>query len=139
MIVSLRVAAIAGVWAVVASTYVEAQTTGTFPPSQQPYEITPASPPPATGQFSPNELIDAGNRRCGSYPLRYRSATGSQSRLSEVHRDPNVEPILTAGKREPTEGHDTRALQAYLGHKNIQHTVRYTELSPLRFKDFWRS
>ncbi len=29
-------------------------------------------------------------------------------------------------------GHDTRALQAYLGHKNIQHTVRYTELSPTR-------
>ncbi len=36
------------------------------------------------------------------------------------------------------KGHDTRALQAYLGHKNIQHTVRYTELSPARFKDFWR-
>ena len=36
------------------------------------------------------------------------------------------------------KGHDTRALQAYLGHKNIQHTVRYTELSPTRFKDFWR-
>jgi integrase len=34
--------------------------------------------------------------------------------------------------------HDTRALQAYLGHRNIQHTVRYTELSPMRFKDFWR-
>ena len=36
-------------------------------------------------------------------------------------------------------GKDTRSLQAYLGHKNIQHTVRYTELSPTRFKDFWRS
>jgi type 1 fimbriae regulatory protein FimB/type 1 fimbriae regulatory protein FimE len=36
------------------------------------------------------------------------------------------------------KGHDTRALQAYLGHKNIQHTVRYTEMSPTRFKDFWR-
>jgi type 1 fimbriae regulatory protein FimB/type 1 fimbriae regulatory protein FimE len=36
------------------------------------------------------------------------------------------------------KGHDTRALQAYLGHKNIQHTVRYTALSPTRFKDFWR-
>jgi type 1 fimbriae regulatory protein FimB/type 1 fimbriae regulatory protein FimE len=36
------------------------------------------------------------------------------------------------------EGHDTRALQAYLGHKNIQHTVRYTELAPTRFKNFWR-
>ena len=35
-------------------------------------------------------------------------------------------------------GHDTRALQAYLGHKNIQHTVRYTELAPTRFKSFWR-
>ena len=36
------------------------------------------------------------------------------------------------------KGHDTRALQAYLGHRNIQHTVRYTELSPGRFQDFWR-
>jgi site-specific recombinase XerD len=34
---------------------------------------------------------------------------------------------------------EPRALQAYLGHKNIQHTVPYTELSPLRFKDFWRT
>src|SRR5437764_11970248 len=36
------------------------------------------------------------------------------------------------------KAHDTRALQAYLGHKNIQHTVRHTELAPTRFKDFWR-
>jgi len=34
------------------------------------------------------------------------------------------------------KGHDTRVLQAWLGHKNIQHTVRYTELAPGRFKDF---
>ena len=36
------------------------------------------------------------------------------------------------------KGHDTRALQAYLGHRNIQHTVRYTELSPTPVRDFWR-
>jgi len=36
-------------------------------------------------------------------------------------------------------GHDTRAIQARLGHRNIQHTVRYTELAPGRFRDFWRS
>jgi site-specific recombinase XerD len=36
------------------------------------------------------------------------------------------------------KGHDTRSLQAHLGHRNIQHTVRYTELSPTRFNDFWR-
>lgn len=35
-------------------------------------------------------------------------------------------------------GQDTRAIQHYLGHKNIQHTVRYTQLSPERFKDFWK-
>jgi site-specific recombinase XerC len=35
------------------------------------------------------------------------------------------------------DGHDTRAIQHYLGHKNIQHTVRYTELSAERFKGFW--
>ena len=34
-------------------------------------------------------------------------------------------------------GTDTRTLQAYLGHKNIQHTVRYTELAPQRFRGLW--
>ncbi len=34
------------------------------------------------------------------------------------------------------KSHDTGPLQAYLGHKNIQHTVHYTELSPERFKEF---
>lgn len=36
-----------------------------------------------------------------------------------------------------SRGHDTRAIQAYLGHRQIQHTVRYTELSSKRFQDFW--
>src|SRR5258707_3643480 len=35
------------------------------------------------------------------------------------------------------DGHDTRSIQNYLGHQNIQHTVRYTELSPERFKAFF--
>ena len=35
-------------------------------------------------------------------------------------------------------GHDTRAIQGYLGHRSIQHSVRYTELTPTRFRDFWR-
>lgn len=42
------------------------------------------------------------------------------------------------GFKLANEGHDTRALQHYLGHRNIQHTVRYTELAPDRFKNFWR-
>ncbi len=42
------------------------------------------------------------------------------------------------GFKLANDGHDTRALQHYLGHKNIQHTVRYTELAPDRFKGFWK-
>jgi type 1 fimbriae regulatory protein FimE len=42
------------------------------------------------------------------------------------------------GFKLANDGHDTRALQHYLGHKNISHTVRYTELAPERFKSFWR-
>jgi type 1 fimbriae regulatory protein FimE len=40
------------------------------------------------------------------------------------------------GFKLANDGQDTRALQHYLGHKNIQHTVRY-KLSPARFKSFW--
>jgi type 1 fimbriae regulatory protein FimB/type 1 fimbriae regulatory protein FimE len=42
------------------------------------------------------------------------------------------------GFKLANEGHDTRSLQHYLGHKNIAHTVRYTELKPDRFKSFWK-
>jgi hypothetical protein len=42
------------------------------------------------------------------------------------------------GYKLANDGVDTRALQSYLGHKNIQHTVRYTEMAPGRFKGFWK-
>jgi integrase len=42
------------------------------------------------------------------------------------------------GYKLANDGRDTRSIQSYLGHKNIQHTVRYTEMSPGRFKDFWK-
>lgn len=43
----------------------------------------------------------------------------------------------STGFKLANEGRDTRSIQHYLGHKNIQHTVRYTEISPERFKNFW--
>jgi site-specific recombinase XerD len=42
------------------------------------------------------------------------------------------------GYKLANDGHDTRALQAYLGHRNIQNTTRYTALAQDRFKGFWR-
>jgi type 1 fimbriae regulatory protein FimB len=43
----------------------------------------------------------------------------------------------STGYKLANDAHDTRAIQHYLGHKNIQHTVRYTEMSPQRFNAFW--
>jgi type 1 fimbriae regulatory protein FimE len=42
------------------------------------------------------------------------------------------------GYKLANDGQDTRAIQQYLGHRNIQNTTRYTELAPDRFKDFWQ-
>jgi len=42
------------------------------------------------------------------------------------------------GYKLANESIDTRTIQGYLGHKSIQHTVRYTELAPTRFRGLWR-
>jgi type 1 fimbriae regulatory protein FimB/type 1 fimbriae regulatory protein FimE len=42
------------------------------------------------------------------------------------------------GFKLANDGVDTRTIQAYLGHKSIQHTVCYTELAPTRFKSLFR-
>jgi type 1 fimbriae regulatory protein FimB/type 1 fimbriae regulatory protein FimE len=49
----------------------------------------------------------------------------------------NLKPMRNRQISPP--GHDTRAIQDWLGHRAIQHTARYTELSQERFKDFWRT
>jgi integrase len=36
------------------------------------------------------------------------------------------------------KGYDTRLIQDYLGHKNVQHTVRYTRTAAARFEGLWR-
>ena len=43
----------------------------------------------------------------------------------------------STGFKLANDGQDTRAIQHYLGHRNIQHTVGYTQLRADRFKDFW--
>jgi integrase len=42
------------------------------------------------------------------------------------------------GYKLANDKQDTRAIQLFLGHRNIQHTVKYTELAAERFKNFWR-
>lgn len=48
-------------------------------------------------------------------------------------------PVLrhASGYKLANDRHDTRAIRHYLGHKNIQHSVRYTQLSCVRFQNLW--
>jgi site-specific recombinase XerC len=55
-----------------------------------------------------------------------------------------ISPTAPASSAESGDGSrrqntsDTRAIQLYLGHRNIQHTVLYTQLTADRFNDFWK-
>jgi hypothetical protein len=53
----------------------------------------------------------------------------------------NLFPIMlrhSTGYKLANNGHDTRSLAHYLGHRNLQSTARYTALAPDRFKGFWK-
>ena len=53
---------------------------------------------------------------------------------------PHVHPHMlrhSCGYALANKGTDTRLIQDYLGHKNIQHTVRYTKIAAKRFEGLW--
>lgn len=62
-------------------------------------------------------------------------AAGERAGLPHVH--PHV-LRHTCGHLLADAGHDTRRLQLWLGHSDIKHTARYSELSARPFADFWR-
>jgi type 1 fimbriae regulatory protein FimB/type 1 fimbriae regulatory protein FimE len=73
------------------------------------------------------------------------ASRGFQSMIERLGRDAGIglkiHPHMlrdAGGFALANAGHDTRAIQYWLGHRSIQHTVRYTELSPTRSKNFWR-
>jgi integrase len=73
------------------------------------------------------------------------SRRGFQAMLERAGKatgfDMKIHPHMlrhACGFKLANDGVDTRTIQAYLGHKSIQHTVRYTELAPTRFKSLFR-
>ena len=74
-------------------------------------------------------------------PLSTRSIRHIIARAGELASLPfHVHPHQlrhACGYYLAAQGHDTRAIQDYLGHKNIHHTVHYTQMSPQRFENFW--
>jgi integrase len=71
-------------------------------------------------RFAVNKLIEKAGERAGianSHPHMLRHACGHL--LADA-------------------GYDTRRLQLWLGHADIKHTAKYSELSAKPFTDFWR-
>jgi len=76
-------------------------------------------------------------------PMSTQGFQRIMQRLGKAAKMPfSVHPHMlrshACGFKLANQGVDTRSLQQYLRHKNIQHTVSDTELSPERFKDFWK-
>src|SRR4051794_33688154 len=86
----------------------------------------------------PSRYVFTTERRAPMSPAGFRKML---ARTGETEAFPfPVHPHMlrhACGYKLANDGQDTRALQHYLGHKNIQHTVRYTGLAADRFRSFW--
>ncbi len=75
-------------------------------------------------------------------PLNRRTAWAAIRRYGELAGLPlDTHPHMlrhACGYALADQGADTRLIQDYLGHRNIQHTVRYTATNPARFERLWR-
>jgi integrase len=81
-------------------------------------------------------VTEAGTPVTTSWFLRMVQRTGKAAKLPfPVH--PHMLRHST-GYKLANDGHDTRSLAHYLGHRNLQSTARYTALAPDRFVKFWQ-
>jgi len=81
-------------------------------------------------------VTEAGTPVTTAWFLRMIERTGKAAGLPfPVH--PHMLRHST-GYKLANDGHDTRSLAHYLGHRNLQSTARYTALAPDRFSKFWK-
>jgi integrase len=66
-----------------------------------------------------------------------RKLTARAGQLAKLPFPSSSAHAETRGFYLANRGADTRLIQDYLGHRNIQHTVRYTALVPSRFRGLW--
>jgi type 1 fimbriae regulatory protein FimB/type 1 fimbriae regulatory protein FimE len=74
-------------------------------------------------------------------PMTRSNVSKMVEKAGELADLPPTHPHMlrhTCGHLLADAGHDTRRLQLWLGHSDIKHTARYSELSARPFKDFWR-
>jgi hypothetical protein len=97
-------------------------------------------------QLFAGEMMAVGFRLTASFPQDRRLSVavrrGGQAQAAASKRSATTRSTRTccgmlATTKLANDGHDTRALEHCLGHKNI-HTARHTEFAPDRLKNFWR-
>jgi type 1 fimbriae regulatory protein FimB len=88
---------------------------------------------PAGNAFFVSEQRKELHRFTVNLALRKLSAAASLPLLAHPHMLRHA-----CGFALADQGADTRLIQDYLGHRNIQHTVRYTASNPARFEKLWR-
>jgi len=95
-----------------------------------------------------SSLAHASHRHDFVGPVSERGAPLSAPGFSRMVERAGVEADLgikvhahmlrhATGFKLANDRHDTRAIQAYMGHANIQKTARYTALASGRFKGFF--
>jgi site-specific recombinase XerD len=73
--------------------------------------------------------------------LRCATLAGGRGGRKELGLELKAHPQMlrhACGYALANKGHDTRAIQGWLGHRSITSTAVYTALAPNQFKDFWR-
>ena len=78
---------------------------------------------------------EAGTPVTTAWFLRMLQRTGRVAKRLPVH--PHMLRHF-CGYKLANDGHDTRSLAHYLGHRNLQSTARYTALAEGRFAQFWK-
>jgi type 1 fimbriae regulatory protein FimE len=81
-------------------------------------------------------VTEAGTPVSTAWFLRMVQRTGQAAKLGFA-----IHPHMlrhACGYKLANDGHDTRSLAHYLGHRNLQSTARYTALAEGRFAQFWR-
>ncbi len=88
--------------------------------------------------YPASPYVFVSERKAPLSPRSIREIVARVGRLAELSFVPYPHQLRHAcGYYLASKGHDTRAIQDYLGHKNIQYTVRYTAMAPHRFESFW--
>ena len=90
-------------------------------------------PPSSVRTFFISEQRKPLHRSTVNLLLRTYSAAASLPLLAHPHMLRHA-----CGFALADQGADTRLIQDYLGHRNIQHTVKYTATNPTRFEKLWR-